>query len=158
MIFSRRFVAFLLLFPSGCNHDARSKQAIIAQARLKATPAWRTFFTCLDPTERKKEPSRTATLRGADWELNSTINLECLPERDLLFLSSGENPFLRRPIVTRTRVWITKRNDQIYARVLESGASIEQQLVAIAFRSNQKCTQLASQNCRILLVPPARMD
>ena len=160
-----RFAALLFLFAWGCNEDTISPERTnhLSQINgkdtlLMGTPAFRSFFPCLEGINEKKASNRRATLRGADWELYSTIAPECLPERHLVFAANGQNPFLSRKIVTRTTIWVTKRNDQIYARVLQSGGAIEQQLIAIGFATNQKCTQLKSKNCRILLSPPPRID
>jgi hypothetical protein len=131
---------------------------MIGRDQPKSTPPFRSFFPCLDRIEGNKKSNRTATLRGADWELKLSVELKCLPERDVFFSTRIENPLIPRPMITRTRLWITKDNDQIYARVLQSGGSIEQQLTAIGFATNQKCTHLRSKNCRILLSPPSRID
>jgi hypothetical protein len=158
MRFKAKFTAFLLLFVCGCREDASLDRKTVDSDRSKPIPPFRSFFPCLDGVEGRKRLARTASLKGPDWELKSTIQLNCLPERSLDFSSTIQNPLLPRQMVTRTKMWVTKKNDQIYVRVLESGGSEEQQLTAIGFVTNQSCTQITSRNCHILLSPPARID
>jgi len=142
MMLRRTFAVFLFFLAYGCNHKGSSNREMISGDQPKPTPPFRSSFPCLDRIEEKKESNRTVTLRGADWKLKSVIEVKCLPERDLVFSTRLENPLLPRPMITRTKLWVTKKNDQIYARVLQSGGSIEQQLTAIGFATNQKCTRL----------------
>src|SRR5438067_2640058 len=119
-----KLATLLFLLAWGCNGDTISTGKTTHRNQLKRndalvvvrTPPFRNFFPCLDRIGAKKKSNRTATLLGADWELKVALELKCLPERDVVFFTRIENPLFPKPMITRTRLWITKKNDQIYAR------------------------------------------
>ena len=152
-----RFTALLILFACGCRQGTDSNPKIITSGQIEKTAPFRSFFPCLDRIENRNQPARSAALKGPDWELKSTIRPECFPERDLVFSTKIQNPLMAGLKVTRTKMWVTKKDGQTYARVLEGGTT-EQQLIAISFATNGRCTQLTNEDCHILLWPIPRVD
>src|SRR5947207_3629487 len=106
-------------------------------------------FTCLDSLANGSSKKRIAILHGPDWALDSTVELKCFPEREVVMSVEVGRGFLHQPITDRIRFWILKKGDTIYAKIVESTASQELDMDALDLVTNHKCRLQGSENCRV---------
>jgi hypothetical protein len=117
------------------------------------------LFPCLQSLDETNRKIRVAVLHGPDWVLESSINLSCFPERDVVFASEVGKGLISRPFTARTRLWITRDHGLMQIRIVESSGSVQRDMVAMSFATNHKCIDRSSKNCIVegIVVPP-RID
>ena len=106
-------------------------------------------FPCLEPLAGGRARKRVATLYGADWTLDSTVEPKCFPEREAVMSVEQGRHFLRKPITHRMKVWIVKKGDAIYAKILESSGSEKLGRDALDLATNHRCGLQNGKNCHV---------
>ena len=92
---------------------------------------------------------RIAILHGPDWALGSTAELKGFPEREVVMSVEVRRGFLPHPISQRIRIWISKKGDVIYAKIVESTASQKLDMDALDLVTNHKCGLRGRENCHV---------
>ena len=106
-------------------------------------------FPCLDSLAGGRGRKRIVVLHGADWTLDSTLELKCFPEREVVMSVEESRHFLRHPITQRIRFWIVQKGDVIYAKIVESSASKKLDMDALDLVTNHKCGLKSRKNCHV---------
>lgn len=106
-------------------------------------------FPCLDAEAKSKANKRYVALYGPDWKIESAINPNCLPERELVLSTEEGRQFLRHPVKRRIAFWVTNKGGLIYVKVWGSNASDRLTAAALELVTNHKCKFVGSKNCRI---------
>jgi len=106
-------------------------------------------FSCINSVVAANRKGPTAVLHGPDWTLESTIEPACLPERDVVLSHEVSRLLVNRRITERTHVWVTRKHDITFVRIVESSGTEKQDLVAIGLVTNHRCTSRGSKNCDI---------
>jgi hypothetical protein len=106
-------------------------------------------FSCLDSLADGRTRKRVVKLRGLDWTLDSTVELNCFPEREVVMSVEVGRHFLRQPSIDHIRFWIVKNGDAIYARIVESTGSQELDMDALDLVTNHKCGLQNRKNCHV---------
>jgi hypothetical protein len=106
-------------------------------------------FECLGSRPKEENRRRVVVLHGADWTLESTVDLKCFPEREVVLSIETDRHFLPRPATHRIGFWIVKRGDAIYAKILESSGSEKLDMDALDLVTNHKCALLDGKNCHV---------
>jgi hypothetical protein len=96
-------------------------------------------FICLESRPKEIRGRRVISLHGADWTLESTVDLKCFPEREVVLSIETDRHFLPRPATHRIGFWIVKRGEAIYAKILESSGSEKLEMDALDLVTNHKC-------------------
>jgi hypothetical protein len=124
----------------------------IDSMRLPQVPSTASLssFPCLESWAVATKEKRTAVLHGPDWVLKSSVRPSCFPEREVVFAWKDGRGLSPHPFTVRIKLWMTKKHDVTEIRILESSAgSREQEIVAIGFVTNHKCTERNSKNCSV---------
>jgi TonB family protein len=87
-------------------------------------------------------------LHGADWALNSTVELQCFPEGEIVLSVEEGRGVLQHPITERVRFWIVKQGGVIYAKIVESSGSKKLDMDALDLVTSHKCGLPNGENCR----------
>jgi len=106
-------------------------------------------FPCLESLAHGSARKRVVVLHGADWTLDSTLELKCFPEREVVMSVEDGRRFLRQPVTRRIRFWIVKKGDVIYAKILESSESEKLDRDTLNLVTNHKCEVQNSKNCHV---------
>jgi hypothetical protein len=106
-------------------------------------------FSCVNSSNGMTHVKRTAVLHGPDWILESLIKPSCLPESDLVLSFEISRLLVNRRVTVRTRLWVTRKRDVTYVRIVESSGSEEQDMIAVGLTTNHRCTTRRSKGCRI---------
>jgi len=106
-------------------------------------------FPCLDSLADRRSRKRVVVLHGADWTLDSTVELGCFPEREVVLSVEVGRGFLPHPITERIRFWIAEKGDVIYAKIVDSHASQKLDMDALELVTNHKCGLRSRKNCHI---------
>ena len=106
-------------------------------------------FTCLDSLANGRSKKRIVILHGPDWALDSTVELKCFPEREVVMSVEVGRGFLPHPISQRIRIWISKKGDVIYAKIVESTASQKLDMDALDLVTNHKCGLRSRESCHV---------
>jgi hypothetical protein len=70
-------------------------------------------FPCLDSLADRRSRKRVVVLHGADWTLDSIVELKCFPEREVVLCVEVSRGILPHPITERIRFWIAKKGNAI---------------------------------------------
>ncbi|SRR6266403_496708 len=106
-------------------------------------------FPCLDSLASERSKKRVVVLHGPDWKLDSTVELKCFPEREVVMSVEEGRHFLRQPIRQRIRFWIVQKGDAIYAKILDSSGSEKLDMDALDLVTNHKCGPRNGKNCHV---------
>jgi TonB family protein len=106
-------------------------------------------FPCLDSLADRRGRKRVVVLHGADWTLDSSVELKCFPEREVVLSVEVGRGFLHHPITQRIRFWITKKGDVTYAKIVESNGSQELDMDALDLVTNHRCGPHSRNNCHV---------
>jgi hypothetical protein len=106
-------------------------------------------FPCIESLAASRQPKRIAMLHGPDWVLESAAAPSCLPEREVVFSTEAGKTSLPHSLTFRTRLWLKKNGEVICVRILESSGSEKQDMVAVDFATDHKCSSRTSKNCRV---------
>jgi hypothetical protein len=106
-------------------------------------------FPCLESLTEGRRRKCVVVLRGPDWTLDSTVELNCFPEREVEMSVEVGRHFLRRPSIDRIRFWIVKKGDTIYAKIVKSNASQKLDMDALDLVTNHKCGLQSRKNCHV---------
>ena len=106
-------------------------------------------FPCLESLAHGRARKRVVVLHGADWTLDSTLELKCFPEREVVMSVEEGRHFLRQPITQRIRFWIVQKDDAIYAKIVESSGSEKLDMDALDLVTNHKCGPQHGKNCHV---------
>jgi hypothetical protein len=127
------------------NFHLVSKQA--PQAPSSATA---NLFPCIQSWVLTNHQKRVAVLHGPDWVLESSVRPSCFPEREVVFVTEVGRGIMPHPTTAKIRMWVTKDHDVTHIRIVDSSASSrEQEMVAVGFVTNHKCTDRMSKNCSV---------
>ncbi len=107
------------------------------------------IFKCINSPDVMSDKKRVVVLHGPDWILESTVELSCFPEREVVLSAEVGRGFLRHPKNFRARLWITKIREIVYVRIVESSEDEKQDMIAIDIVTNHKCVSRASKGCII---------
>ena len=89
-------------------------------------------------------------LHGPDWVLESSVRPSCFPEREVVFVAEVGRGIMPYPTTAKIRMWVTKDHDVTHIRIVDSSAgSREQEMVAVGFVTNHKCTDRMSKDCSV---------
>jgi len=106
-------------------------------------------FPCLDSLAGGRSGKRVVVLHGPDWTLDSSVELKCFPEREVVLSVEVGRRYLRQPVTNRIRFWIMKKGDTIYAKIVESNGSQKLDVDALDLVTNHKCGLPGRENCRV---------
>jgi hypothetical protein len=106
-------------------------------------------FSCLSSPAVANHKDRTVAFHGSDWILISAIKPSCLPEKDSVLWCEVGRYFMNKPVMTRSRLWVTRKHGVTFVRIAESSHSEEQDMVAVGLLTNHRCTSRKSKNCSI---------
>ncbi len=106
-------------------------------------------FPCLDSLADRGSGKRVVVLHEADWTLESTVELKCFPEREVVFSVEVGRGFLPHAIAERVRFWIAKKGDVIYAKIVDSHATQRLDMDALELVTNHKCGLQSRKNCHV---------
>jgi hypothetical protein len=106
-------------------------------------------FPCLDSLAERRSRKRVVVLHGADWTLDSTVEMKCFPEREVVLSVEVGRGFLPHPITERIRFWIAKKGDVIYAKIVDSKGSQKLDMDALDLVTNHKCGLQIRKNCHV---------
>ena len=106
-------------------------------------------FPCLESALQTTREKRSATLYGPDWELETTINAACLPEREVTLSYEVGKLLVNRTIPVRTHMWVSRRHDRTFVQIVDSSGDEKQTMIAVGLVTNQKRTSRKSMNCDI---------
>jgi hypothetical protein len=106
-------------------------------------------FPCVESALRIIAVKRNAVLRGPDWNLETTVDASCLPERSVTLSYQVSRLLVNRNIPVRTHMLVSRRHDRTLVRIVDSSGDEKQDLIAVGLATNQKCTSRNSINCEI---------
>jgi hypothetical protein len=106
-------------------------------------------LSCINSVTTMNREKRRVVLRGPDWILESLVDNSCFPDRDLVFSAEVGNLLLHHPMLMRTRLRVTRRDDIFYVRIVESSGNEKQDMIAVDLVTNHKCTERHSQTCQV---------
>ena len=106
-------------------------------------------FPCWESLAGGRARKRVAVLYGADWTLDSTVEPKCFPEREVAMSVEQGRYFLRKPITHRIKLWIVKKGDAIYAKILESSGSEKLDRDALDLVTSHRCGPRNRKNCHV---------
>lgn len=106
-------------------------------------------FSCINLVDQNRR-KRIAELHGPDWILESAIEPAFLPERDLILSSEISGLLIERRMTLRTHMWIMRKRNVTFVRIVESSGSERQDLIAVDFATNHRCTSGSSRNCSVV--------
>src|ERR1700681_175821 len=120
------------------------------QAPHPPSSATTNLFPCIQSWVLTNHQKRVAVLHGPDWVLESSVRPSCFPEREVVFVIEVGRGIMPHPITAKIRMWVTKDRDVTHIRIVDSSASSrEQEMVAVGFVTNHKCTDRKSKNCSV---------
>jgi hypothetical protein len=105
-------------------------------------------FPCLDSLADKRR-KRVVVLHGADWTLDSSVELNCFPEREVVLSVEVDRQFLAQPAKKHIRFWIVKKSDVVYVKIVKSSGDEKLDMDALDLVSNHHCGPKNTKNCRI---------
>jgi len=106
-------------------------------------------FPCLDSLADRRSRKRVVVLHGADWTLDSTVELECFPEREVVLSVEVDRQFLPQPARKRIRFWIVKKGEVVYVKIVKSSGDEKLDMDALELVTNHKCGLRSRKNCHI---------
>jgi hypothetical protein len=130
-------------------HDSRVPLDIRLRAPKPPLILQDTHFPCLESLAREGRRKRVVVLHGPDWTLDSAVELNCFPEREVVMSVEVGRHFLRQPKIDRIRLWIVKNGDTIYAKIVGSNSSQELDMNALDLVTNHKCGIRGRKNCHV---------
>jgi len=146
-------VCFALASPGSLNGSLKPRSRFHLVSKQEPQPpssSTAPLFTCVQLSTLKNHKNRVAVLHGPDWVLESSVRPSCLPEKEVVFVAVVGRGIIPRPFTTRIRLWVTKDHDARHVRIVDSSASSrEEEMVAIGFVTNHKCSDRSSKNCRV---------
>jgi hypothetical protein len=108
------------------------------------------LIPCIQSWVLTNHQKRVAVLHGPDLVLESSVKPSCFPEREVVFVTEVGRGIMPHPITAKIRMWVTKNHDVTHIRIVDSSASSrEQEMVAVGFVTNHKCTDRMSKNCSV---------
>jgi hypothetical protein len=107
-----------------------------------------TNFSCINLVGASRR-KRLAELHGPDWILESAIEPSCFPERDLILSSEISSLLIGRRMTARTHMWVTRKCDVIFVRIIESSGSEKQDMISVDQVTNHRCPSRSSKNCSV---------
>jgi hypothetical protein len=135
---------------SGALEPQSEFQPAPKQVAQPPTSATAHLFPCLQSSVLTHHKNRVVVLHGPDWVLQSSVRPACFPEREVVFATEVGRGIIFRPYTAKIRMWVTKDHDVTHIRIVESSASSrEQEMVAVGFVTNHKCTERKSKNCSV---------
>jgi hypothetical protein len=129
----------------------QSEFYLVSKQDLQPSPsAIGDLFPCIQSWARTSHKNRVAVLHGPDWVLESSVRPSCFPEREVVFVTEVGRGMMPQPFTARIRLWVTTDHDVTHVRIVQSSAgSREQEMVAVSFVTNHKCTDSRSKNCSV---------
>jgi len=106
-------------------------------------------FPCLASRSKEEGRRRGVVLHGPDWTLDSTVDLKCFPEREVVLSVEVGRRFLRHLVADRIRIWIANKGDLVYAKIVESNGSQKLDLDALDLVTDHKCGLKSRKNCHV---------
>jgi TonB family protein len=106
-------------------------------------------FPCLSARAAGIIRNRIVVLRGPDWTLESPVEPEWLPEREIILVVETDSHFLPHPAAQRIRFWITKHGDITHVKIVESSGDGKLDSDALELVTNHKCGPQHQRNCRV---------
>lgn len=119
---------------------------LIPQPPISLQPS---LFPCLGFWASKKGDKRVVVLHGPDWTLESSVEPNCLPEREVVLSFVEGRHFLPSPVKRRVRFWLLSKGDKVYVKIVESSGSEESDNSALDLVTNHKCKTQTSKNCYV---------
>ena len=105
-------------------------------------------FSCLESLA-KTHGRRFAVLRGPDWTLESAIEPECFPAREVVLSFEEGRNFLSHPLIRHIRFWIRRNGEKFYVKIIESSGIKESDDSALDLVNNHKCKTQSTENCNV---------
>jgi len=116
-------------------------------------------FSCINSKSQDKRKKRMIVLHGPDWALQSSISPSCLPEREVVFVTSVGQGLMPHAFESRTKLWVKSDRDITWVKIVESSGQEDQDMTAVSFGTNHKCAGRHFVQCRITGGPIAvRID
>jgi hypothetical protein len=106
-------------------------------------------FPCLDSLANGKSKKRVVVLHGPDYTLESTVELKCFPEREVVLSVELDRQFLPQPARKHIRFWIVKKSDIVHVKIVESSGDEKVDMDTLYLASNHHCGPKNAKNCRI---------
>jgi hypothetical protein len=139
-------VALVMVGSLRVQSDSQFASKPALQPPLSATGS---LFPCIQSSAGMNQKKRVAVLHGPDWILESSIKLSCFPEREVVFSAEIGKQFFPHPFTARTKLWVTRDHDVTYVKIVDSSGSDKQDMIAVSFVTNHKCTDRTSKNCNV---------
>ena len=106
-------------------------------------------FSCLESLAGTRYKRRFVVLYGPDWTLESSVEPDCFPDREVVLSVEEGRHFLPHPVVKHIRFWIVRKGEKFYVKILESSGSKGLDDSALNLVTNHKCKTHWSENCYV---------